>query len=173
MIRLFLTISVIAKVQCNMPIIYAAPSAVSHQSRIDIKHTPAIISAPLVYSPATTIYASHPEAENNKKVLAFAPTLTSNTVLTPIALTIFHNLPLARALEHPISIDKLQEAYEQKEQFKSRNKENGIIKENYIEENREHNLGHQQLVFETSTATYKKFENIANDEFTSELHKEE
>lgn len=108
MIRLLLIVSVFCNVYCNRPIIFAAPSAVSHQSRIDIKHTPGFISAPLIYSPATTIYASHPNAEVPREAI-LAPVLTTDTLLTPIALSFFHNLPLARALEHPISIDKAQE----------------------------------------------------------------
>ncbi|KAJ2944318.1 hypothetical protein O0L34_g18308 [Tuta absoluta] len=88
-----------------VPIIYAAPSAVSHQSRIDIKHSSGIPS-PLVYTPLTTIYATHPKPLLSETV--FSPVLATDTLLTPVALSVFHNFPLARALEHPISLDKVQ-----------------------------------------------------------------
>lgn len=84
------------------PLLYAAPSAVSHQSRIDIKHTPHI-SAPLVYHPASIVATHSPST-------IVSPIIASDTLLTPIALIFYHNLPLARALEHPISVNKLQEA---------------------------------------------------------------
>lgn len=83
------------------PLLYTAPSAISHQSRIDIKHTP-FISAPLFYNPAT-IVATQPAQT------VVAPIIASDTLLTPIAFSFFHNLPLARALEHPISLKKVRE----------------------------------------------------------------
>lgn len=102
MLRILFVVCVISKVHSHaVPLIYAAPSAVSHQSRIDIKHSPALISTPLIYSPAT-IFTSHPK-EASETVLT--PLFTSDTVFTPIALSFYHNLPLARALQHPISID--------------------------------------------------------------------
>lgn len=107
MIRILLIVSVFSKVHSNVPLIFAAPSAVSHQSRIDVKHTPGFLSTPLIYSPV--IYASHPKTEIHREAI-IAPVLTTDTLLTPIALSFFHNLPLARALEHPISIEKAQES---------------------------------------------------------------
>ncbi|KAJ8716168.1 hypothetical protein PYW08_013453 [Mythimna loreyi] len=109
MITLFLVVSAMCVVHGQIvPLVYAAPSAVSHQSRIDIKHSPGFIAGPLIYRPATTLYASHlPDDKPRETVLS--PVFTADTILTPVALTFFHNLPLARALEHPISIDKVQE----------------------------------------------------------------
>lgn len=86
------------------PLIYAAPSAVSHQSRIDIKHNP-IISAPLIYNPGQAIVAIHSEPAR----AIVAPIIATDTLLAPVALSFFHNLPLARALKHPISIEEVQE----------------------------------------------------------------
>lgn len=108
MIKLILLACVNNLVQGYLsPLIYAAPSAVSHQSRIDIKHTP-LISAPLFYSPATII-ATHPSQT------IVSPIIASDTLLTPIALSFFHNLPLARALEQPISLTKVREAADKKQ----------------------------------------------------------
>lgn len=106
MFRTFFVLTVIAKVQSHaVPLIYAAPSAVSHQSRIDIKHDPGFIS-PVVYTPA--ILPSHLKVASEAVV---APIVSSHAVLAPVALSFFHNLPLARALEHPISIDVIQNSY--------------------------------------------------------------
>ncbi|CAH2240314.1 jg25858 [Pararge aegeria aegeria] len=92
-----------------LPVIYAAPSAVSHQSRIDVKHTPGIITPSIIYSP--TIYATYPlKVEKPREVVLRR--MTGDTVLTPIALSFFHNLPLARALEHPVSINQDNESTE-------------------------------------------------------------
>lgn len=105
MFRILFVVSVISKVHSHVaPLIYAAPSAVSHQSRIDIKHTPALISTPLIYSPA--IFTSHPKEVASEAL--FTPILASDTVFTPVALNLYHNLPLARALQHPISIDTVE-----------------------------------------------------------------
>ncbi|CAH0398716.1 unnamed protein product [Chilo suppressalis] len=91
-------------------LIYASPTAVSHQSRVDIKHTPGFLSAPLIYSP--TILAGANEVTNGAVI---TPVLAVDTVLTPVALSFFNNLPLARALKTPISIEKLQEEGEKDE----------------------------------------------------------
>lgn len=109
MITLLLVVSAMCAVRGQIvPLIYAAPSAVSHQSRVDIKHSHGFISGPLIYSPSTSLYASHkPDDKPQETVLT--PVFTADTILTPVALSFFHNLPLARALEHPISIDKVQE----------------------------------------------------------------
>ena len=98
-----------------LPVIYAAPSSVSHQSRIDVKHTPQIIAAPLVYTPA--IYATYPIEEKNNNI-ALTSVLSDKV---PIALTFFHNLPLARALEHPIVIES-QDSNEAEKQVVNSNK---------------------------------------------------
>lgn len=104
MLRLILVLFSIYQVKCQLlPVIYAAPSAVSHQSRIDIKHSPGIISSPLIYSPA--VYATYPLKGDTREVVL--STVTGDTVYTPIALSFFHNLPLARALEHPVSINRV------------------------------------------------------------------
>lgn len=109
MLRTLFVITVISKVHSHVvPLIYAAPSAVSHQSRIDIKHSPSFISTPIIYSPAA-ILASHPKEIASETVLT--PIVATDTVLTPVALSFFHNLPLARALQHPISIDMVQNSY--------------------------------------------------------------
>ncbi|XP_022830352.1 uncharacterized protein LOC111359135 [Spodoptera litura] len=109
MIRLLLFVGVLCEVYGDLvPLIYAAPSAVSHQSRIDIKHSPGFVAGPLIYSPAATLYANH-QIENKVREAVITPVFTADTILTPVALSFFHNLPLARALEHPISIDKAQE----------------------------------------------------------------
>lgn len=103
MLRLILVLFSIYQVKCQLlPVIYAAPSAVSHQSRIDIKHSPGIISSPLIYSPA--VYATYPLQGDTREVVL--STVTGDTVYTPIALSFFHNLPLARALQHPVSINQ-------------------------------------------------------------------
>uniref|UniRef100_A0A2H1V1N3 SFRICE_014036 n=1 Tax=Spodoptera frugiperda TaxID=7108 RepID=A0A2H1V1N3_SPOFR len=109
MIRLLLFVGVLCEVYGDLvPLIYAAPSAVSHQSRIDIKHSPGFVAGPLIYSPAATVYANQ-QLENKVREAVITPVFTADTILTPVALSFFHNLPLARALEHPISIDKAQE----------------------------------------------------------------
>ncbi|KAJ8713436.1 hypothetical protein PYW07_013806 [Mythimna separata] len=105
-----------------VPLIYAAPSAVSHQSRIDIKHSPGFIAGPLIYSPATTLYASHQPGDKPRETV-LTPVFTADTILTPVALSFFHNLPLARALEHPISIDKVQEEISQNDAVAEENME--------------------------------------------------
>uniref|UniRef100_A0A2A4JFW4 DUF4794 domain-containing protein n=1 Tax=Heliothis virescens TaxID=7102 RepID=A0A2A4JFW4_HELVI len=117
MITLLLLVSAMWEVRGQIvPLIYAAPSAVSHQSRIDIKHSPGFIAGPLIYSPAATLYASHePKVKVQETVLT--PVFTADTILTPVALSFFHNLPLARALEHPISIDKVQEEQSQNDKL--------------------------------------------------------
>lgn len=108
MIKLILVACVNNLVQGYLsPLLYAAPSAVSHQSRIDVKHTP-FISAPLFYNTAT-IVATQPAQT------VVAPIIASDTLLTPIALSFFHNLPLARGLEHPILLTKIREAANIKE----------------------------------------------------------
>ncbi|CAH0584221.1 unnamed protein product [Chrysodeixis includens] len=108
MIKLIILVSVVCTVHGQIfPLIYAAPSAVSHQSRIDVKHSPGFISSPLIYSPAATLYESQKSIESPRQTV-ITPVFTSDTILTPVALSFFHNLPLARALEHPISIDKVQ-----------------------------------------------------------------
>lgn len=88
-----------------MPFIYTAPTVVSHQSRIDVQHSPGFIAGPLIYP--STIFASHPNTQSNNAVVT--PVLTTNTVFAPIALSFFHNLPLARALQHPVTIEKAQD----------------------------------------------------------------
>ncbi|KAH9637195.1 hypothetical protein HF086_016217 [Spodoptera exigua] len=109
MIRLLLFVGAMCEVYGDIvPLIYAAPSAVSHQSRIDIKHSPGFVAGPLIYSPAAPLYAHH-QLENKVREAVITPVFTADTILTPVALSFFHNLPLARALEHPISIDKAQE----------------------------------------------------------------
>lgn len=106
MIAIFLIIAV-CQVQCRSgTLIFIAPSAVSHQSRIDIKHIPGYIASPIVYNPISTIYTSGSIAAQEA---ILTPILPTDTLLTPVALSFFHNLPLARALEHPISVDKTQE----------------------------------------------------------------
>lgn len=106
MIRLLLLVCAVCKAQGHYaPLIFAAPSAVSHQSRIDIRYNPGYVSAPLVYSPLA-IYPSPAEAASDS---IFTPVIKADQLLTPVALTFFHNLPLARALERPVSIDKIQE----------------------------------------------------------------
>lgn len=103
MIRIFFLVCVLRKTQGQLaPLIFAAPSAVSHQSRIDIRHTPGFIS-PLVYSPIAS-YTAVKESE-----LVLPPLVRTEFYFTPVALTFFHNLPLARAIEHPISIERVQE----------------------------------------------------------------
>lgn len=88
------------------PLLYEAPSAVSHQSRIDIKHTP-LISQPLFYSPVTLVATpAH---------TIVTPIIASDTVLTPISLSFYHNLPLARALEQTIPSKKVRETANKKE----------------------------------------------------------
>ncbi|KOB74591.1 putative cuticle protein [Operophtera brumata] len=105
MIRIFLLVCVLRNAQGQYaPLIFAAPSAVSHQSRIDIRHTPGFISAPFVYSPIAA-YTAVKESES-----IFPAVIRSEPYFTPVALTFFHNVPLARALEHPISIEEAQEA---------------------------------------------------------------
>lgn len=88
------------------PLIFAAPSAVSHQSRVDIKHS-AVNTSPLIYSPGT-FYARHPARAVVASETILTPVITDDTVLTPIAFGFFHNLPLARALKHPVSIENAQ-----------------------------------------------------------------
>lgn len=112
MIRIFILVCVLHKTQGQLaPLIFAAPSSVSHQSRIDIRHTPGFISAPLVYSPI----AVFPAVKESESVL---PTLVrSEHYFTPVAFTFFHNLPLARALERPVSIKKAQEEALLREKF--------------------------------------------------------
>lgn len=102
MFRPILFLCLLFEFNCQLlPVIYAAPSSVSHQSRVDIKNIPQIIATPLVYSPV--IYATYPK--DGKKSDIVLTQVRSDTVLAPIALTLFHNLPLARALEHPIIIE--------------------------------------------------------------------
>lgn len=102
MLKHILLLCLLYQVNCQiLPVIYAAPSSVSHQSRIDVKHTPQIIATPLVYSP--TVYAIYPNKEKESNIV-LTP-VTSDMLLTPIAFTFFHNLPLSRALEHPIIIE--------------------------------------------------------------------
>lgn len=111
-----------------LPWIYAAPSAVSHQSRIDIRHSPGFVQAPLIYSPAASLFASHQSQIASDTVLT--PIFASDAVLTPIGLSFYHNLPLTRALEHPVSIDKIREECAQNDSAASvSNKEAVIIKE--------------------------------------------
>lgn len=94
------------------PLLYAAPSAVSHQSRIDIKHTP-LISAPVFFSPA--VVATQPAQT------IMTPIIASDTLLTPIALSSFHNLPLTRSLEHPIPIWKVLNGANKQERQPTKN----------------------------------------------------
>lgn len=117
MITLLLFLSVMCTVHGQIvPLLYAVPSAVSHQSRIDIRHSPGFITGPLVYSPGTTLHTSHQPNDKPQETLV-TPIFTADTIFTPVALSFFHNLPLARALEHPISIDKVQEENAQNESF--------------------------------------------------------
>lgn len=105
MIRIIFLVCVLRQTQGQLaPLIFAAPSAVSHQSRIDIRHTPGFISTPFLYSPIAP-YTTVKESES-----VLPPVLRPESYFTPVALTFFHNLPLARALENPISIEKVQEA---------------------------------------------------------------
>ncbi|CAK1556208.1 unnamed protein product [Leptosia nina] len=102
---------VLTYAQCQvLPLIFAAPSAVSHQSRIDIKRTPV---TPLIYSPSGVFGSNFKEIQPNRRV---DTTIYTDAVLTPIALTFFHNLPLARALEHPISLSEVQSKTNQDEE---------------------------------------------------------
>lgn len=122
MLKIFVILSLTYRARGQLaPLIYAAPSAVSHQSRVDIKHTPGFISAPLIYSPATTIFASQPQR------LEVASDTVLTPILTPIAFSFYHNLPLARALEHPISIEAMQESANIQNNESSEEKENAII----------------------------------------------
>ncbi|CAH2091206.1 unnamed protein product [Euphydryas editha] len=110
MYRLILTLFFICTVNCQLlPVIYSAPSAVSHQSQIHVKHSSNVIATPLVYSPV--VYATYPSKEEINGELFLTP-VVSDAVLTPIALTLFHNMPLARALEHPIQIGQGQDSIE-------------------------------------------------------------
>lgn len=128
MIKLITLVSVLCSVRGQIfPLIYAAPSAVSHQSRIDIKHSPSFISSPLIYSPAATLY-EHQKSIERPRQTVITPVFTSDTILTPVAVTFFHNLPLARALEHPISIDKVQQESAQDDSSMIQNME--ALKEN-------------------------------------------
>lgn len=104
MIRIIFLVCVLSNAQGQFdPLIFTAPSAVSHQSRIDIRHDPGFISVPFVYSPI----AAYTDVKEREYV--FPAAIRSQPYLTPVALTFFQNLPLARALDHPISIDKIQE----------------------------------------------------------------
>lgn len=95
MITLLLIVFV-NQVSSNLvPIIYAAPSAVSHQSRIDIKHSSNYVATPLIYSPGTILSNGPKMTVNNDIVLPMIP----NAVLT------LYHTPLSRALAQPISID--------------------------------------------------------------------
>lgn len=110
MYRLILISFFICTVNCQLlPVIYSAPSAVSHQSQIHVKHSSNVIATPLVYSPI--VYATYPSREELKSELLLTP-VVSDAGLTPIALTIFQNMPLARALEHPIQIGQGQDSKE-------------------------------------------------------------
>lgn len=91
-----------------IPLIYAAPSAVSHQSRIDIKLAP-FMSTPFIYSPEAAIHLNIPTKVTAASDPALTSVLPSDTFIAPIALTFFHNLPLSRALGQPISIHKGQQ----------------------------------------------------------------
>lgn len=94
-----------------VPLIYAAPSAVSHQSRIDIKTKPAFVSSPLIYSPSTSILLHKPPETLFVKHELLSPISEAN-VLTHVAYGFYNNLPLARALQHPVyikeNLDNLQ-----------------------------------------------------------------
>lgn len=104
MIKIFFLVCVLHKIQGQLAsLIFTAPSAISHQSRIDMSHTPGFISAPLVYSPI----AGYTAVKESEPVLL--PLVRTEHYFTPVVLTFFHNLPLARALQHPISIKKTQE----------------------------------------------------------------
>ncbi|CAG9793828.1 unnamed protein product [Diatraea saccharalis] len=138
MIRI-LSIVFITTAHCQVaPLIYAAPTAVSHQSRVDVKNTPGFISAPLIYSPAII----SPKEVTNEAVIT--PVLAVDTVLTPIALTFFNNLPLSRALKHPISIGMMQEEAEREEhEIESQThteKESSINDEIIVENNMENTV---------------------------------
>ncbi|CAG9561161.1 unnamed protein product [Danaus chrysippus] len=101
MLSLLLVLYLSYNVDCHLlPVVYAAPSAVSHQSRIDVKSTPAFIT-PVLYS--STVYATYPGKVDENSNTVYSPVL-SDTVLTPVALSYFHNLPLARALQSPVFI---------------------------------------------------------------------
>lgn len=133
MTLLLIFVSVMWKVHGQLvPLIYAAPSAVSHQSRIDIAHSPGFITGPLIYSPAATLYATH-QSENNDKSreAVITPVFTADTIFTPVALSFYHNIPLARALEHPISIDKVQEETAQNDELAKQNVESSNDEEVY------------------------------------------
>lgn len=91
-----------------IPLIYAAPSAVSHQSRLDIKHA-SFLSTPIVYSPETAVHVNIPTKITTGSHPVLTSVLAPDTFMAPIALTFYHNLPLSRALENPVSIDKAQE----------------------------------------------------------------
>jgi hypothetical protein len=145
MIRILLIVFVTTARSQIAPLIYAAPSAVSHQSRVEVKHTPSFISAPLIYSPAAIITSLPAEV---KKETIITPIFATDTVLAPIALSFFNNLPLARALKHPISIDEAQENYERN--IKSQREDNEEIttdgitiekeSENVVTDNKEINV---------------------------------
>ncbi|CAB3259815.1 unnamed protein product [Arctia plantaginis] len=122
MITLLFFVSTICVVRGQLvPVIYAAPSAVSHQSRIDIRHSP-YISGPLLYNPPKFLYEKHSADEKTRDSI-IKSMFTADTILTPVALTFFHNLPLSRALEHPISLDKVQEQNERNYNFLTENRD--------------------------------------------------
>lgn len=117
-----------------VPLIYTVPSAVSHQSRVDIRHSPGFISEPLIYNPPKVLYQKHTADEKTQETI-LTPIFTADTIITPVALSFFHNLPLSRALEHPISLDKVQEQNEQNYDSLTENKDAVKVsdKENYEE----------------------------------------
>lgn len=104
--ELFLFATVCLSVGHGASVIYTAPSAVSHQSRIDIRHSPL---HSFVYSPATVF--AHPARTiitNDHHIIT--PVISTNHVLTPVAYSYYHDLPLARAMKDPVSLlQKLQE----------------------------------------------------------------
>ncbi|GBP35113.1 hypothetical protein EVAR_28312_1 [Eumeta japonica] len=102
-----LALALAGAVRCQLAhVIYASPSAVSHQSRIDIKHG-AVLSAPAVYAPA--VFVTRPKASS-----IVAPALVPADLWTgPIAYGFFHSLPLTRALEHPVSLHRVENAMRQ------------------------------------------------------------
>lgn len=64
----------------------------------------------MIFNPAA-IVAIHPEPAKT----IVSPFIATDTILTPVAVSYFHHLPLARALKHPISIDEAREAASEKE----------------------------------------------------------
>lgn len=89
--------------------IIAAPSAVSHQSRIDVHHSPSYIVPSSTYTSAITTIDKSIDPVKATYEAILVPILTEGSVLVPIPVHFLNHLSMSRALASPASTRKVQD----------------------------------------------------------------